>query len=96
MLYNCFKLVKIERGFLINTVIEPVREKQICMGAPVEMGRLGWVVIWEIMLRNINWQTLVLIAEILVCESKAVVFKVPHKEKLPFGRVGDNVNARLG
>ena len=87
-------MVQIIRRLLINVVVQPVRNKQMCVAAPRKRGCLLVVVIREIIVRHFGVQTLIDVAEVFLRQRVAVIFRVARHKELAPALFGDDMHAR--
>ena len=66
--------VQIIRSTLVYVIIQPVRIQVVGMGPPGEEWFVVWIVIFVIVLRDFNRQTLGKVSFIFAIQSHAVVF----------------------
>jgi hypothetical protein len=87
-------MVQIIRRLLINVVVQPVCNKQMCVAAPRKRGCLLVVVIREIIVRHFGVQTLIDVAEVFLRQRVAVIFCVARHKELAPALFGDDMHAR--
>ena len=75
-------LIDVVWSILVDDIVEPVGKKQIGVAAPDKAGRLIGVVVWEIVVRDLDVKPLVHIPLILVCKGVAVVLRVSGDKKV--------------
>ena len=80
---------------LIYEIVEPVGEKEICVCAPGNVGRLFCVIAGEIVLRNFDGLALSEVTKILVFEGVGIVFAMTGDEYLSTLFICDGVDACL-
>ena len=80
---------------LIYEIVEPVGEKEICVGAPGYLGCALCVITGEIVPRHFDGLTLSEVTKILVFEGVGVVFAMARDEDLSTLLICDGVNACL-
>ena len=75
-------LVDVIGGVLVDHVVEPVGKEQVGVAAPDKAGCLVGVVIWKIVVRDLDIKSFVHIPLIFVCKGIAVVLRVPCDKKV--------------
>lgn len=92
---NLFDGIDIVGSSLVNEVVKPVGEEQVCMAAPEIQRLAGGIIAGEIVVRDINGQAAQGVAEILAGEGVGVVLGVTGDIKLTRVFVSDDVCARF-
>lgn len=72
--------VQVIRSTLVYVIIQPVRIQVVGMGPPGEEWFVVWIVIFVIVLRDFNRQTLGKVSLIFAIQSHAVVFRMSHNK----------------
>ena len=72
--------VQVIRSTLVYVIIQPVRIQVVGMGPPGEEWFVVWIVIFVIVLRDFNRQTLGKVSFIFAIQSHAVVFRMSHNK----------------
>ena len=74
--------LKIIRGGLINEVVQPVAEQQICVGTPGDHRLPGRIIIRIVMFGNMNRLILGKVTQVFLLQGVGIVFRVPHDKEL--------------
>ena len=74
-------LVEVGRSRLVDIIIDPVAVKVIAVRPPLQQGTLSGIIIREIILGDLDGQTLADVPVVLIPEGIAVVFRMSHHKK---------------
>ena len=92
MSFYCFNVV---RCCLIYEIVQPVGKKQIGVRPPGNYRLLARIVIREIVFRNVNFKSLLLIAKVFVFQRILVILRMSRDKDLLALACGNGINSRL-
>ena len=90
------EFLQVVGGRLVNIVVEPVGVQEVGVGAPVDDGGLGVVVVGEIVGGDLWVNACGFVAQVFFLEGVAVVFGMAGDEDLSSAVGDDEVDAGLG